>query len=263
MFWNMFIAEETKVFKRLILWIALGIMSAFFLIIPVALRFSGEGAGMPQVTWPNALPEMLRLVAAPNLAGLVVVVIVGTIVSQDYTWRTIHLWLSHGLPRNTFFGAKFASLLIPMLLLIIVPVAVGAATSALLTYQSAGALDSTGLDYMQVALGIPQAVYTLLPYAALTFLLALIGRSPLLPIAVGVAVVMVENISAQFLAMSSSLSGALQYLPYGLYAGMNHMSLGPNIPVLSPAQAAVGVAAYTAAILGIALWYFRKQDLTD
>lgn len=263
MFWNMFIAEETKVFKRLMLWIVLAAMSAFFMIVPVLVEFSGQGGEMSLTRWPQALPEMLNLVGSPKIAGLVMVIVIGTVVSQDYTWRTIHLWLSHGLSRNTFFGAKFASLLLPTILLIVVPVVAGAGISALLTYLAAGSLDSAGLDYLQVAMGIPLAVYTLLPYAALVFLLALIGRSPLLPIAVGVAVVMVENISSQLLAMSSSLSGILQSLPYGLYAGVNQMSLGPNVAVLAPAQAALGIAAYTVAILGVALWHFRRQDLTD
>ncbi len=285
MFWNILIIEQTKLLKRAMLWIELGLLAllviVFHLLLYVVVR-SGPAKGQmaearaqmqQMVTWPTGILAALNFSSGNSLGSLLLIVLVGTVVGQEYTWRTLHLWLSHGTPRAALLTAKFAALLVPIALIVLTPVLVGGALTAYFTVALNGALDLARVDFGEVGLRILCTAYTLLPYAGLAFLLAVVTRSTVAAIGGSVAYsLLIEGVAMQILQFVGGAAAKITiYLPAGLAAGLmggpggqvtvNGRTAAP-LAYLDPGPAALGIALYVLIFVGMALWAFRKQDLT-
>jgi ABC-type transport system involved in multi-copper enzyme maturation permease subunit len=275
--------EQMKVFKRAIFRIELVLLAlavaALYIIAFVVLSGGSTGQMPPQsledsLTWPTGLTGALSVAAGPNLGGILMIVLVGALVAQEYTWSTLQLWLSRGVPRPVFLGAKFASLLVPAILLVLTALLVGGLISAVFSVHLLGELPFDQVDWGQLAREALQICYSLLPYAALTFFLAVISRSTVVSIGGGLAYTLLfEGI---FLQLIGSLGGILgdigRYLPGGLARGLLATDAGITVEIgdgsaaamtyLEPGIAAIGIALYVLAFFSLSWLIFRRQDLT-
>lgn len=286
MFWNLLIMEQTKLLKRAMLWIEIGLLAllvvAFPLLLFTALRSAPASAQFPEdvraqlqqmVTWPVGLTTVLSFASGNSLGGLLLIVLVGAVTGQEYTWRTLHLWLSHGASRAGLLAAKFTALLLPIALIVLTPVLIGGALTAYFTVVLNGALNPAGMDFSQLVLDIARTAYTLLPYAALAFLLAIATRSTVAAIGGSLAYSMlIEGVLMQILQfIGGAIATITIYLPAGLAVGLMggpsaHVSVNGQtaapLAYLDPVPAALGIALYTIIFVGLAMWTFRRQDLT-
>jgi ABC-type transport system involved in multi-copper enzyme maturation permease subunit len=275
MFWNLLVAEETKTFKRKIFWVELAIVVGLTILMLGSIYTLADQAGLAeQALWPNAFIITLQQFATNSvLTGLMIVVLVGAILAQEYTWRTLHMLLASGISRQAVLGAKFLAVLLPVLLLVVAPLLAGGIVSAILTVQARGALDPAVVNFGQLAFAVLYGAFTLLPYAALAFLLATISRSAVTTIGGGIGILLGESIAWQALNSLGGFGPQLaQWLPSGLTASLLSLStqIASGMPaafeqppaMVSPAIAAVGILVYTVALLTIAGFAFQRQDLT-
>ncbi len=222
------------------------------------------------LTWPQALLTAVQFAGASGFGGMLVIILAGAVTAQEYSWRTLQLWLSRGAGRGTLLGAKFAALLLPIALFVLVPVVIVAPLTALFTVQIRGSLDAGTVNFGLVLLAMLRAGYTLLPYAALAFMLAVVTRSTVAAIGAGLGYsLLVEGMLLQIMTLFSGVAGELwKYLPAGLVNGLlaansTGEALGKSaLQPLDPVASAIGLGVYTLAFLGIALVAFRRQDLT-
>jgi ABC-type transport system involved in multi-copper enzyme maturation permease subunit len=281
MYFNLLAAERTKIFKRSIVWVILASIAAIALIGNVAQvltmpenRTSPEAlATIQQITWPEALAVLPRLGSGAGMGALLVIILVGTVAGQEYRWRSLHLWLSEGFSRRSLLAAKFLILILTAFLIVLTPLLIGGAHSLFLTPQFNGTLNLAQIDALQVVWNVLRGVYSLFPYIALTLLLAVATRSTVVPVAGGMAyLLIIEALVPQVLAMlGESWARIGLYLPQGLASvltGINRTTASLDPQVLSqlpysPAAAAAGIAAWTILYLGLALWIFRRQDLSS
>ena len=230
------------------------------------------------VIWPSALVAVMDIMF--SIQGLAVVVLVGAVVAQEYTWKTYSLWLSHGTPRLIVLASKFAALMVATFLMILIPLLVGGTLSAFFTVSVTGVLDPSHVDFGQLSLGLMRMAYVLLPYIALTFLLAILSRSTVVAIGGSVAfTLIIENIMAQIMTLLGGVAAKIaQYLPTMLAQSI--MSLNINVAAnamsvsvngsqiidapqfLDPNLAALYVGLYTIVLLGLSIWVFQRQDMT-
>ena len=288
MFWNTLRNENTKLLKRSLLWIELALFAGLVLLAQLVFylvlqnNLGGEAA-LPDaqaqlrhmVTWPGALLNVLGFASGNAIGGLLLIILTGAVTAQEYSWRTLHLWLSRGVPRPVLLGARFAGLLLPALLITLTPLLVGGLLSAFFTLQLDGALPLDQVSFIQLGLSLLRTAYTLLPYAALAFLLAVATRSVVVAVGGGLAfALLVEGILIQVLALlGGSLAQIGRYLPAGLSNGL--LSLNRAVVVtlevngrqaqlssLEPLPAAIGIALWTLLFVTLAFSIFRRQDLT-
>jgi ABC-type transport system involved in multi-copper enzyme maturation permease subunit len=280
MFKNMLLIEHKKLFGRAILWIELALIAVGVLAINGLFFFisrvdESEMTAQLQQTliWPDGLTQSVGLAAGPSLGGMLIVVLVGAITAQEYTWRTLQLWLSRGVPRSTFLAAKFVALLLPALLLVMVPLLVGGVTTAVFSQILLGHVPVEAVDWGHLALLTLATAYSLLPYAGLAFLLAVATRSTIVAVGGGLAyVLLLEGITVQMLAFAGgALAEVGRYLPAGLAQGLLALQGGmtvevdgqmaPAVQYLDPAWAAVGIALYSIVFVSLSIVIFRRQDL--
>lgn len=281
MYYNLLAAERIKVFKRSIVWVLLASVAAIAVIGNVAQvltlpadRTSPEAmATIQQITWPEALAVLPRVGSAAGMGALLAIILVGTVAGQEYRWRSLHLWLSEGFSRRALLTTKFAILILAAFLIVLTPLLVGGVHSLFLTPQFNGAVDLSQIDALQIVWSILRGVYSLFPYMALGLLLAVATRSTVVPVAGGMAyLLIVEALVPQILALlGESWARIGMYLPQGLASVLTNINrttanLDPQVLSqfpFSPAVAAFGIAAWSALYLGLALWIFNRQDLSD
>ena len=281
MFWNLLAIENTKNLKHRLLRVelillALLVMSILFFLYasvhgtPDGVTISDEDfAKIPHlVTWPGALVFALHFVVGTKL---LLIAFVGAVTAQEYTWRTFPLWLSRGTPRPLLLAAKFTALLIPIFAFIVVALLSGAVVSAILSMQIHGTLHLDQVNFWQLGLSAIRTAYSLLPYVALTFLLAIATRSAVAAIGGSLAYgLIIESVLVQSLALQTASVGQLaKFLPTMLADSL--LALNQIIPGLEegeqplladPVTATLGIAVWTISLFALALWIFRRQDFT-
>lgn len=274
MFWRVLLVEESKILKRALLWVELAVLGAMALTVPLVGYAVGSGQDMAQFAWPGGLVQALD--TAGQFGGLLLIILVGAAVGQEYRWRTVHMQLARGIARPTLLTAKFTAMLLPALLVVLVSLLVGGAVTGVLTYQVNGELSVARIPLLEIGLGIVRTAYVLLPYAALAFLLAIASRSTAMAVGFGVGFVLLgETLLVQLLSLAGGTIAQLaNFLPAMLGASvlsLNQAAAGgpaqgeaAAMPqMLDPLSAAAGIALYTIVFVGLALWLFRRQDLTD
>jgi ABC-type transport system involved in multi-copper enzyme maturation permease subunit len=290
MFWNTLSVENTKNLKRRALWIELGILALLIILVYTIIYATMETNNrntlssearqevLDIITWPGALLNALSFGQGNSLGGILLVVLVGAVTAQEYTWRTMHLWLSRGIPRFTVMGAKFVATVVPIVLIVLTTLIIGGGLSAIFTLHLDKTLHAGQINLWQLLLSVVRTAYTLLPYGALTFMLAVVTRSTAAAIGIGLAyTLLVEGVAATiFTLVGGVLRDIVVYLPGSLADGLLKLnqsamagrliSTGDSTPLLKyldPIPCAIGLAVWTLLFFGIAVVVFRHQDLSD
>lgn len=283
MFWQLIRIEQTKLFKRAILWIELALLALGIAILHILLYATSQLGNAPAeaavqiqqaLTWPVGLMNGLSFAAGPNLGGLMMIILVGAVTAQEYTWRTLHLWLSQGVSRPALLGARFVALVVPALLVVLTALVSGGVITAVFSQVILGTIPFAEVAWGELLLNTTRITYTLLPYAALTFCLAVVSRSTVVAIGAGLAyALLLEGITVQLLSFAGGAWARVgQYLPVGLSRSLMESNAGLTIQVngntapgatfVGPETAALGIAFYTLLFVGLALLVFRRQDLS-
>lgn len=267
------------------LWVILVVLSSlvvliFFaeyaeLTIPYDQR---ETRRIERITWPASLINSLQFANGNGLGGWIAIILAGNLAAQEYRWRTYHLSISRGIPRRTLLLSKFTALLLPLFLIVASVEISGGFVTAWFTRQinPQGAMGQAA-TLMPIVTSALRTFFSILPYAALSFYLAVQFRSAMIGITGGLAYTLIfEGVFAQLLnASGGSLSGLATYLPVGLAAKLieqNHASMQVSASfveatfrnaTMTPEAAAIGTLVYTIVLIYASLWVFQRQDLFE
>jgi ABC-type transport system involved in multi-copper enzyme maturation permease subunit len=275
----MFRIELQKTLGRRFAWIGVAVLVAlmsFFYVLFFLFRGNIPASGTRFLYWPDSLIYGLGYASGyaswTSYGTYLLIVLVGVSAAQEYGWRTLQLWLGHGVSRRTVLAAKMllsVGLAVGVVFLCVLVVAVISAVFSLAVH---GGVAFASVNPGQLVAGVARTVFSMLPYAALTFLLAVATRSTLVAIGGAIAFVAVlETALLQILPhLGAQLDRLVQFLPAGLSSALN----APNAAIAgatavttlfqpTPPQAAVGIAIYVAVLCGLAFLIFERQDLTQ
>lgn len=279
MFWNLLRMESDKIFRRRLLWIGLVIAIVPMVIAFVAIFHISQSASSANYwIWPGGLTSALTFANgfAPGYgySAYLLVVVVGVVTAQEYSWRTMQLWLSHGIPRPILMLTKFTLSLVTILLVVLAFLLVGGVTSLIFAYQLHGSIDSSRFDIVQLSLSYLRTCYGILPYVGLTFLLVVVSRSAAVAVTGTILFMLAVELPLTLLLplLGANYAHIAQYLPASLAQAMNeqnysaaHLAMPTYISAghPSPPIAAICIAIYTIVLFGISLWIFQRQNLTN
>ncbi len=271
MFWRLLLLEKDKVASRLFLWIELGILALAIVIIDMFryVLFNTSSAlkqlVVHQILWPQALASSIQM---GSLENILLIVAIAVLTAQEYTWRTLHLWLSRGVSRISLMVAKSMLIIALTSLTVLAALVVGTIITGILTLLLKGSLPFSQIHVQTLLLSFLAADLGLLPYAALTFMLTILFRNTVASMAIALGVLLlVENVLYITLVGINSTTATIgNYLPSQLYTRLSNAVLGmqlvnPNSP--TPLVACIGIFVYTGVFAGIGIWAFRHQDLTE
>ncbi|MCK5923615.1 MAG: ABC transporter permease subunit, partial [Methylococcales bacterium] len=229
----------------------------------------------PMLMWPMGLINSMSTMNASGLGGFVVIIMIALMMAQEYRHRTLQQWFMRGLSRPTVLGAKAATILMAIFLLTLVPLIVGGIMTAIFTINANGALDASVVNWGELALTYLTVIYTMLPYAAFTLMLAVVTRSVVVAISVTIGYsLLFESLFIQITSyFSDTVNAVAIYLPQNMAKAIlgavnttvlefNGQAIEPAFELLSVNTAVIGIGLYTIVFLAIALWSLRRQDLS-
>lgn len=285
MFWRIVANENTKIFRRKLFWvelfllliIVLGLLMALF----ITIENDRDGASLPNgerimlieiITWPNAFANLLGMIGWNGFGSIFLVILIGAMTAQEYTWRTFRVWLTQGMSRPQLLTAKFATLVLGVTIFVLVAFIVGIVATGYFSILINGVLSTGRLDLSHLAVGFALTIFTLLPYGALTYFLAIASRSTVVAISGGLLYALVlESLIIQGIEMlGKPLASLALYMPGSLaekLMSLNNASVGveggSEMISVSTAQAALGIGIWILVFLGLSLLIFQRQDLTE
>jgi ABC-type transport system involved in multi-copper enzyme maturation permease subunit len=285
MFWKILLNENSKILNRKLFWveiilmvlIVVGLLLALYITVETDRNGEGLVSGersmlLKTLTWPDAWSNVIRFVGWDGFGPIFLIILVGAVAGQEYTWKTMNISLTHGIPRPLFLIAKLTALLMAGMLIVLAAVAIGGISTGVFSTLINGTLNINQFNLLEVSLSFSRAVYTLLPYGCLTLLLAVASRSTVLAISGGLLYVVVLEtlITSGAGLLGERISYWVQYLPGGLansLLALNNASLGMEsswqLSTISPLPAGVGIATWSLLFLGLSLIIFQRQDFAN
>jgi ABC-type transport system involved in multi-copper enzyme maturation permease subunit len=280
MFLHLLHMESDKMFKRRLFWVGLIILIALIALSDLlyyAYRGNLSPANQQDLTWPAGLIAALDFASGSfsfSSWGLIsLMIIVGVATAQEYSWGTICLWLSRGVSRPLLLSAKFVIALIPVLLTVLACLLAGGALTAIFSLPLHGAVYTDRVDYGELALGTLRTAYIILPYVALSFMLAVVTRSTAAAVTGSLVFMLVIEtvLNVALPILGKPFAQIAQYLPANLATVIGNQNAAiaklpiPQGSALAPGLgiAAIGLACYTLLFCGIALWAFQRQNLSN
>ena len=280
-------AELFKLRKRLmtrvLLFVLVGIMIVLYLLLLAVSRVAIPVHGSEEIGTiqnllglPLALPFALSILS--SLGTILAVILIASSVGTEYSWRTMRTMLICSESRLKLLGAKLVAAGILILIGMVIGLATGFLMSLITTAIGGYSFDfsfMTGGYLWDQFLQFWRTFYVLMPYALLGFLLAVVGRSAMPGIALGIGIFFLESIITAFMSLAGGwiaripdylLSAnvraitAQSNLPQGMSMGMGGNGLSDQLPELW--LAFVILAGYSLFFIGLAFYLFRKRDVT-
>jgi ABC-2 type transport system permease protein len=284
---RLIMTELFKLRKRQMTWILLyvlmGIMVVLYLILFAITRISlppnaqGHMGDLQDILGlPLAIPFALNMLA--SFGTVLAVILIASSVGNEYNWGTIRIALISSESRFKFLAAKIISAIIVILVGMVIGVITGLIMSMITTAIGGYSFDFgffTGQYAWDQFLQFWRTLFIGLPYIMIAFLFAVLGRSAMPGIAVGIGVAFLESIiTALMYAASGWVAKIPDYLFTANVNAINNLAKMPsgffsdggfgnttNVPPSIPHAFAV-LAIYIIVFTVIGFWLFRKRDVT-
>jgi ABC-2 type transport system permease protein len=239
----------------------------------------GGGQGLQDITnllgLPVAIPVALSLLA--SFGSVLSVILMASAVGNEYNWRTIRTMLISSESRSKLLIAKLVAVIWYVFLGMLIGLVVGFIMSLITTAIGGYSFNFsffTGSYAWDQFLQFWRTMYSLAPYLFLGFLFAIVGRSAMPGIALGIGVFFLESIITAFMTLAG---GWIAKVPdYLLIANARALSTSSSLPrsigsgfagensVAMPSleHAFITIAIYSVAFLVLGFYLFRKRDAT-
>jgi ABC-type transport system involved in multi-copper enzyme maturation permease subunit len=282
---NAFLAEVFKVVRRRMTYILLlslaGLVLTFYILLWLGIR---DGPGRRR----NAFQDWLALKAAMSFfnvtpyglalerlfATVVCVVFAGTMVGNEFDWRTVGPVTGRGVRRWHFLLSKTVVAILFTVVAVIVGFLVAAAASAWFSHLCSLPYGTFGPGrFGDAVAGALRTVFVIVPFVLLAILCATVWRSAGQAVGATLGVYFMESV---FTGLLNNSEGWVSHLPQGFLNvnGDSVMTLNGRVPGGlglffsgsggEPAWRAVLVlCTWAAAFMALAFWRFQRRDIQE
>ena len=280
-------AELLKVRKRWLIYILMAVLIGGAAVQIWLLGYVSWSADDPEYrsdalrsfVLPYALPALLE--AGQSWGAIIVGILISSAVATEYSWGTVRQAVLRGQTRAEYLTAKLIGLALVSTVIMLLTLVVGlffalvatSLTGEPITFDAPG-----GPNALEAILMILRAAYCILPYALLAFCLTAVGRSTALGVAgtlmfiFGEAIIMgillgIGGLSADFAAFTPGHNVnaimAANRIGDGYFNSFALRDIGLSGAELpNPWTAALVLAVYCLAFLGVTFYVFQKRDMT-
>ena len=277
-----FLKLRKRSMTRILMFILAGIIALVNLLLLAISKVNlpdGNGQCMPNLGnllgVSSAVPFALSLMASFGVA--LAIVLAASSMGNEYNWKTIRTALISSESRFKFLTAKLISIGLMILIGMATGVVVGIIMSLITNGIGGYEYDFsflTGEYAWQQFLQFWRTFFTVIPFALLGFMMAIVGRSAMPGIATGIGVLFLEGVITMFMRLAGgwiakvpdyllsanvNVITALNELPRG-FGRMGVGTTGDTAPTVTHAY--ITLAAYALAFLVFAYYLFRKRDVT-
>ena len=166
------------------------------------------------------------------MGSVLAVILAASSIGNEYNWRTIRIALISSESRFKFLGAKLISIAIIILIGMVIGLATGFVMGLITTAIGGNSFDfsfATGGYFWDQFLQFWRTFFVILPFMLLGFLFALVGRSAMPGIAIGIGILFLEPIITSFMGLAG---GWVAKIPDYLFnANVNAINALNKLPI--------------------------------
>lgn len=279
-------AEFFKVVRRRMTYICLGAAMAlvlvFYFVLWLRVRQGPDAGFQGYLEWVAIRDGMAFANVVPYgfalerfFVTLTCVIFAGTMMGNEYDWRTVGLITGRGVKRWHFLAAKLVSGVIFALIAVTLCFFMAMAASAWLTHLYGLSYGSLSLARLgDIVASLLRTVFVVLPFVLMVLLFATQLRSAGQAVGAALGFYFIEGI---FTGLLTSAHGWLHHIPEALFNingdavmsanGVLHNVAGDFIVTTtggpSPLQGGLVLAAWIALFAAAAFWRFHHRDLQE
>jgi ABC-type transport system involved in multi-copper enzyme maturation permease subunit len=288
--------EFFKLRKRMMTWIlAALIVGLIVLLYSILWSVSGRAGGYFDrdlgrriqyqelrrgIFLQAGVPFALQIIA--QFGSLLAVIFAAGAAGSEYSWGTVRLMATASSGRVRLMTARLIVTAALVAAGTLLAVAVALAYSAVITTYYGGADFSfvTAGFIKEQFLSWGRTVYVMAPFVSLAFAAAVIGRSTLAGVGIGLAVTFLEPLIGSLMRLGGprwegvpnyliSANRSMVLAQNKLPVGLPEFSFGPSKDELarhgafSPEAATMILALYTISFLAVAFFVYRRRDITS
>jgi len=224
-------------------------------------------------TLPGSIPNALGL--AYSIGIFLIVILTASVLGTEYRWRTLRSILARGTGRWQYLASKVMLLGLVAAGALLIIMAVTAVSSLIAGALAGGAPagSSASARWLDVPIAFGKAWFAFLPYIALTAFFTVLTTSSAAGMAISLVYYYAESIvAAIFLNLFTWFETAASYMlgrnaTAWMTSGDDRLVIGfamggrfGTFP--SALHAFLVLMVYILALGGLALWLFRRRDLT-
>jgi len=268
---------------RVLLYVLVGITIILYLLLLAVSKIAIPAHGPAEMGeiqnllgLPMAIPFALSILS--SLGSVLAVILMASSVGNEYNWRTIRTVLICSESRFKLLGAKLISTGILVLIGLGIGVATGFIMSLITTAIGGYSFDfsfATGGYLWDQFLQFWRTFFVLIPYVLLGFLFAIVGRSAMPGIALGIGILFLESLVTTFmrlaggwiaqvpdylLAANVRVITSLANLPQGFSQGMGIGNASAQLSGVT--HAFITLTGYCLVFVTLAFYLFHKRDVT-
>ena len=268
--------EWYKLRRRWMPWIMLGVLlvvSQLFVWVSYSVNRSEQSGDVyANFTLPGSIPNVLGL--AHSIGVILILILTASVLGTEYRWRTIRSILARGTGRWQYLTSKVVLLILLAggALLIVMAVTTVSSLIAGALAGDAPAGSSASARWIDVPIAFGKAWFAFLPYIALAAFFTVLTTSSAAGMAISLVYYYAESIvAAIFLNFLTWFETAASYM-----LGRNvtaWMKSGDDVVINPLIRASFGtfpgalhaflvLVFYIVALGGLAIWLFRRRDLT-
>ncbi len=286
--------EFFKLRKRMMTWVIAGLTVALVVLLySVLWSMSGRAGsfieGGRQFSYGDVrrglfleagVPFALQIIA--TFGTLLAVVLAAGAAGSEYAWGTVRLMATASSGRIRLITARLIVVFVLVILIALLAVSVALAYSALITTTNGGSdfsFVTAGFVKEQI-FSFGRTLFVMAPFVTLAFAAAVVGRSTLAGVGIGLAVAFLEPLISSLLRLGGSpWDNVPNYLIDGnrdviiaqnqLPLVLQRFSFGPSARALrergsnSVEEATLILLIYVAAFIAIAFTVYRRRDITS
>lgn len=189
-------SELFRLRKRPMSWvlpvILCGLIAAFYVIFYFAARNASDRSLIDQLSLPWVFNGGGTFVI--QVGVILLTVLASSVIGSEYSWNTIRPLLARARSRGAMLTAKWITVALYTVALIIVGMVVSVIASYIMSQIAGIDTGASAAIFRHIATGTGRLIWAAAPYAALAFLIALWTKSNAAGISVGLAVFFVEPI---------------------------------------------------------------------
>jgi ABC-type transport system involved in multi-copper enzyme maturation permease subunit len=266
-------SELYRLSRRVMPYLLVGLLAAFIALLYGMLWLAltvepeqpadeqAEAALRDLLSLSQVLGSGMEFVAL--VGGVMAVILAASIIGSEYGWGTVRTMLPRAAGRTRFLAAKAVVVAGFVLVVTVAGFAAALASSALVTTLADLERDLGDRFVLEALAAIGRTAFTLLPYAALAFMVTLLTRSSAAGIGLGLGVFFLEGTVGLLLAAAGDAGerATEALISSNAEAVMNANRPEPVDDTFSAWRGAAVLLAYTLAFVAIAFWRFRRRDV--
>jgi ABC-type transport system involved in multi-copper enzyme maturation permease subunit len=228
--------------------------------VSVSVGLVADGAGADGFILPFSINR--RTEQLPMIFVIPIMILTATVIGVEYGLGTLRATLTRGAGRWQLLSAKFVMLMVAGsagIIVIAALVGIASIVAAILPPSGEGPLVAgNAAAWKAVATALGKAVYALAPYVALAVFLTVATRSNAQGLALSMGYFLFE------LLIAPALAGIAVWLGNVLDVTLLGSNVSEWMSAAFPtdsARAFFVILAYTAVLLGAALWIFQRRDV--